>query len=282
VRRGEQMRTTTAGSYLACCAVIAALGLRAAAGATGEPSVPAYRIARVLADDEEAYIANLTVSIADFSPRSLICLGEHFKSRYGGRPLIALHVFASRWAAQHSRGFNKVEESPSERRARAQMHGTYTLDRVRQQEEIEILPSLEKADTTVIRLPARDSPQCRLQIDSRCLVAMEELYYPGAALNSTSSGSVTVTAVANRAGKVTKVRVISSQPAMPSPAIQALVQETAANLKSWRLESADRETKMRLQFSYVIVDPASQSRLENLVWALPDGVEVRHWPPWRP
>jgi hypothetical protein len=128
---------------------------------------------------------------------------------------------------------------------------------------------------TRIDLPIRGSAHCRLEMNSRCLLALDPPSYPKEALKARASGKVVLTGAVGRDGKVTAT--IESAGGRQSAESDPLVRAALENLKSWWLEPLRRQDTFRITYSYVI-DPALRPDQFDVTFDLPNQITIRASP----
>jgi TonB family protein len=221
---------------------------------------------------------DISIPLQDFAPSRLVCLATSFKERYQGRSSITVNVFSSHKAA--SRSILLQEYTKEDLEMFAQMHARYVFDADRHEEYIEILPegvtpSLEAGPySTRIDLPVAAAPHCRLEIDSRCLIALQYVAYPHEALRRRTSGTVTLTGTISRGGKVNHVRVVKEQ-SVPEGDEHLLANSAVQDLSHWRVEPGPRKYAIEIAFSYVIDSSLPRKGQTEVQWALPNEVAIR-------
>ena len=184
-------------------------------GTFAQCRAPQYHVGVTLANSKADLIMSISIPLQQFAPSGLICLATDLKERYRGRNSIIVNIFSSQKAA--SRSFVLQEYTRADLEMFAQMHARYVFFADRHEDYLEILPagatpSLEAGPYgTRIDLPVVSAPHCRLELDNRCLVALEEVVYPYEALKRKVSGVVTLTGLISRSGKVNRVRVVKTK-----------------------------------------------------------------------
>jgi hypothetical protein len=235
--------------------------------------LPRYRIGPTLVESESELIMNIDISYPDFALASLICLATNLKERSEGRGTIMVSIFSSHEAASRTKGFlTGQEDTMEEYAALAHLHARYFFFADRHEEYIEIMPVgvtselSQQPHMTRIDLPVATTPHCQLEINHRCLIAMQQFPYPTKLLKSTPSGTVTLTATITRSGKIDHVRVVKAESISPSQAVR--------NLSSWRLEPGPREEAIQITYSYAIDNSLRHMDGMQVHWALPDAVSI--------
>jgi len=124
----------------------------------------------------------------------------------------------------------------------------------------------EQPYETRIDLPVEATPHCQLEIDNRCLIALQQFPYRAKLLKGKTSGTVTLAATITRSGKVDHVRVVKAESIAANEPIQ--------NLSSWRLEPGPRDEAIQITYSYAI--DGSLRRIDGVQvhWDLPNAVSI--------
>ena len=250
------------------------LMLSAASIFCAECDPPHYREGAIFADRDSVLVQSISMPLVDFTAGKLVCLATALKERYRDYHHITISIFSSHEA---SRTLIYGQESNHETmKTLSQMHAEYSFDAGKHEDYVEIMPtgalpgnSFPRPGpfSTRIDLPAETTPHCNLEIDNRCLIALQQFPYPAKLLNGKPSGSVTLAATITRAGKVDHIRVVKAESISASPAIQ--------NLASWRLEPGPRDESIQITYSYAIDDSLRQMDGMQVQWALPIAVSIR-------
>jgi hypothetical protein len=146
-----------------------------------------------------------------------------------------------------------------------QMHAECSFDAEKHEDFVEIMPT--GPFSTRIDLPVETTPHCKLEIDNRCLIALQQFPYPAQLLNGKPSGSVTLAGTITRAGTVDHIRVVKAESISASAAVQ--------NLTSWRLEPGPRDESIHITYSYAIDNSLRRMDGMQVQWALPNAVSIR-------
>lgn len=232
---------------------------------------PHYRIGPELADSESELIMNIDISYQDFAPASLVCLATNLRNENRGRSTIMVSIFSSHKAAFSTVGFlSGQEDTKEEYAALAQLHARYIFFAERHEEYIEIMPAgvtsahSEQPYETRIDLPVATTPHCKLEISNRCLIALQDFFYPAKLLKGKPSGTVTLAGTITRAGKVTQVRIVKAESISANDAVQ--------NLSTWRLEPGPRDEPIQITYAYAIDNSLRRMDGMQVHWALPHEV----------
>lgn len=233
--------------------------------AAGHCGIPKFNRGAVWEESESSVFMAVSIPLQDFAPSKLVCLAQEFRRRYPNRDKIEVLIFSSRDAANVFDPYpvgdsvSRSGEKPplSHSSWLSELHGFYLYDARNNDEHLSIRPFGSDfdggPDDTRITLPVSGTPRCHLEINGRCLLALEGLVYPDDALAKSVSGTVTFTGLVDRTGRMTHVRAAEIRVAPPEQR-EFLVNEAASNLQSWRFEPASRNDEIRITYSYVI-DP---------------------------
>jgi TonB family protein len=238
---------------------------------------PQYEKALIYEDSQSSTLMQISIRLSDFAPSKLVCLAEALKRSYPGRKKIGVSIFSSYDAAKH---YRLVQGDFVGKRPNwgAEMHGDYFYDADKHVEYVEILPlGAHSPFATRIDLPSSRAPQCQLQIGDRCLLATGALQYPGDAVKSGNSGTVTLTGTIARDGKLTGVRVAVASLSLVKDG--GLLESAAVqDLKSWRFEPTTHEEPVRITYTYEISPPDTGREKPTIEFDLPHRVIIRAKP----
>jgi len=122
-----------------------------------------------------------------------------------------------------------------------------------------------------VRVPigSTEAPLCGYHLASRCLLKMASL---GSAANALR-GSVTIEGRVTQRGKLEGIRVAEAR-AEEATAREQLVRAAQANAKTWWLESAGRNDRVRITFLFGNADAAPPSSAPELALETPDHVKI--------
>jgi Gram-negative bacterial TonB protein C-terminal len=243
---------------------------------------PHYREGYVWEDSESALMMNVSIPMAEFAPDRLTCLAQSLKARYGQQRGLTILIFGTPAAAAHYKmPFQGDSLNPHHTWA-AQMYAIYFFKPDKQEEYLYLTPDPLRSNVgspfvTRIDLPATTPTRCKFQIYGRCLLAFEDIRYPGDALKMGLSGKVTLSATIARDGTIAGVHVFKIDIAPPEEK-DVLVREPIANLRTWRLEPAAHQDALRITFSYVIDSADPTGNDTDLTLDLPNEVRIRAKP----
>jgi hypothetical protein len=246
---------------------------------------PHYREAQVWEKSKTTVLMAVSMQLRDFAPSRLVCLAAAFKQKYPGRSDISIMIFSSHEVAKRytvGRGDYGPVKGAKQRQLQSyvywirQLHAIYVYDNEKREEYIEIKSLGSDFDSpydTRIDLPSVESPHCRLEMDGRCLLAIEEILYPADLLKAGVSGTVTLTGTILRNGKIADVKV-NDGVVKPGEPRYKLVDEAMKILNSWRFEEAKRQSAFQLSFVYQF-DPSLPERgWSTATFALPNQVTI--------
>jgi hypothetical protein len=249
---------------------------------------PNYVVGRIWEDTKSEFTATISMPLAAFGPARIACLGAALKQRYQSRKTIRILMFSSVEAARRYIGDFDIGDtgplpkgSPTIRSASdlaKDLHGVYLYEATPRSEHVWIKPfgfSVDQPEDTRIDLPVSGAPHCRLELLGRCIVAFDYPTYPGS-YGEKTTGTVTVTAVATKDGRLTAVQEETSS-IRPASRKDAFVNATVKNLSTARLEPSSREETLRITYSYNL-DASLQPGEVSVRFELPNTISVRFKP----
>ena len=232
-------------------------------------------------------VYTVSIALSDFTPVRLVCLAAQLKREHRRERHFAVFVFSSHEAAKCYHGpfdigdFEGTFRSQKEANcfsaawSSRQLHAVYSYHYDDESEYLQLGPfGLDGGDQrgiTRIDLPTTTLSPCMFNVAGRCVITMEfpwAVTYPDA-----SSGSVTLTARFTREGVVRDINVAEVRD-MATGNETAIVRAAVDNLKSWRVEPAQREDTLRITYSHVI-DPSLQPGHVELEFDVPRQITVR-------
>jgi Gram-negative bacterial TonB protein C-terminal len=219
----------------------------------------------------------LYVSIrpSDFGVSQLICLAETLRSQHPNWRDISVLVFSSPHAAyDFQASYADYEDPVAWAKWARQLHASYFFNAEKREEYLEILPLGYKgppSNNSRIDLPLVAAPHCRLELSARCVIALDGIDYPPGALQSATSGSITLQGTIARGGRVHGVHLVQSDVNLREGE-SLLVNAAIQNLSTWRVDPAPREDAIRVIYSYVIASPGEQADVQ---FELPNQVVIR-------
>jgi TonB family protein len=222
---------------------------------------------------------NISIPMSDFAPNRLVCLAQTLKERYGEQRGIEVLIFSTRAAAMHYTMPLSGDSVKPRVNWAARMYATYFFHPDKHEEYLYLTPdpmrpSIDSPLVTRIDLPVTNLPACPLRINGRCLVALEDIEYPNEALKAKMSGTVTLTGIVSREGKITHIQVAEAN-SSPAEGKDLLVREAANNLSTWHLEEARQVESVRITYSFVIDSSLPRRGQVDVQLALPNQVTIR-------
>lgn len=158
-----------------------------------------------------------------------------------------------------------------------QLHAMYSFDSEGHEEYIDILPfgypGSPSADTR-IDFPISSTPRCRVELGGRCVITLDGLDYPPNALQTATSGSITLTGRVSRSGELRGVRLLESA-VTPKDGTEILASAAIESLSKWRVEAARHEDKIRITYRYTIESSSLGGGKSRLEFDLPNQVIIR-------
>lgn len=224
----------------------------------------------------------ISIRPGDFSLDNLICLAQNLKESHPEWKSAMIVIFSSHNAAKYYQ-LSSVENLPGAVWGK-QLHAEYDFDAGAHEKYLLIMPLGDKKSssfntyTTRIDLPVATTPHCHLEMNGRCLFMLEDPKYPSDASKAKISGTVTLTGTIARDGKMTDVQVAEAS-STPSEGKDLLMREAVNNLKTWRLEPAQRQDTIRTTYSYTIDRSLPQKGQTDVQLALPNEITIRGNPP---
>ncbi len=224
----------------------------------------------------------ISIRPGDFSLGNLICLAQTLKESHPGWESAMIVIFSSHDAAKYYQ-LSSVENLPGAVWGK-QLHAEYDFDAGAHEEYLLIMPLGDKKSssfstyTTRIDLPVATTPHCRLEMNGRCLFVLEDPEYPSDALKAKLSDTVTLTGTIARDGKMTSIEVADAS-STSSEWKNMFMREAVNNLKTWRLEPAQRQDTIRITYSYTIDRSLPQRGQTDVQFALPNEIAIRGNPP---
>lgn len=261
----------TVGGFLLGC-----LTLLADAPAFAQCLPPHFRVG-------QDYGTSLLVSIQprDFTLDKLTCLVQALRDRPQEGRTVGILFFDSEEAARYF--LPPVEGYPRRWPEWAKaLHAIYSFDADRNEESLDIVPmgyNTGPSLATTIALPVVAAPQCRLEIQSRCLMAaMEKITYPKEALRMRASGRIVLVGTIGRDGRVTDLHVAEAG-VKPDEEKGQLVNAALQDLKTWQFDAAGRDDPIRIIYSFAIDTSRARGSVPGVLWVSPNQVKVRTGPP---
>jgi len=233
--------------------------LVATASALGQCSPPKYEIGKILGDGTDGIVMHISVGVTDFAPQRLVCLASALKRRYGDRKSILCEIFSDRSVAKQYVLLTSLDDPAVMFKRTTFMHATYSYG-PDHGERLRINPDPLQAGPgssteTIINLPVAGTPQCRVQLNGRCLLVLPTIWpFRGGSDESGESGSVTLGGKVAPNGRIRDIRVLEShlsrgedEDFLRSAALQ--------NLKAWRFETGAHPEAFRVTYQYRLTPP---------------------------
>jgi hypothetical protein len=263
------------------CAVIFALF--EATCVFGACAAPHYRIERTLADNASGALIHVSIRLEDFVPEKLICLARALREKYPGRDLMA-RVFSSRDAAL---GYTSSTETPGHVQYESKLHAVYFYQQHPHKDYVVILPDgndrgVDDFDT-LVELPAKGVPTCKLAVNGRCLLEFQHIYYPdsedrkyypGSEDRKEIAGRVNISGSIRRDGVVSDLVVVDAK-VDPPQRQSVLVDSAMHNLSTWRFQPAKHQDGIRITYDFAVTNSPLVGYEHDVEFQLPK--EVRIW-----
>jgi len=233
---------------------------------------PRYAKGRIYEESPRSALLNISIPPNDFTPAKLICLAEHFRKEYQGRGEIVISIFDRRDAARNAAPMSEWNKHRAE--YNSHQHAAYYYDESKEQEEITLYPaSPDGGLKQTIPLPVKAVPECRFQIDRRCLLMLDQADYPWEARKGKISGLVSLRATMGASGTLHDVTVTNAE--SDSASSQRLLAKAAkVNLKSWRFEAGSHDVPLRITYTYKLLNSPTFERDVEVQLSLPNDVVV--------
>jgi hypothetical protein len=249
------MRTATGRAASRSTFVLLFSILVFASDGSAECDVPRHSVVEANVNTLGEGFAHVVVPPEAFTKDGLVCLADHLAGSQ------------KRWRDVSVLFFSSAADAPNYDFGSRHTTGRYVraLLRIDGRSRTLALTPFGMSDlnrfVTEIPWPTPDTlPPCRLQVDGRCLLAAAYVSYPMNLLKQGTAARVALTARIGRDGRVQDAAVTETTPA----ADPVLVAEALANLRSWWFEPASRESRLRIDYAYVI-DPSLPDRKEEPV-----------------
>jgi len=254
--------------------VVTCIVLSLGACAFAQCHVPDYLQGGTLFDSKTEIVTNISIDLQDFTPNKLVCLARNIKERYRDRDSVIVSIFSSQLAAENLMlGVLPPEPDALDYEMFNQLHGSYTYRTDIHEDYVLLMPdpmidNPGAPSNTKIDLSAATIPPCKLQINTRCLLKFEHFDLAG----DEKPGTVTLTAEIERGGSVSDAQVIDTDK-NSSTAQQAFADFALHNLKSWRFESSQNKSDMKIVYSLERIATPLEHGIK-VQFVLPDGVDI--------
>jgi TonB family protein len=255
--------------HLRRIALLTLVGVAFCTSAFPQCRAPKFKVGEVWEDSSTAVFEAVSIPLPDFAPTKLMCLAQSFKRRYGEKRDIDILIFSSREAAKaYSSTLGPADYAPPRNKkeatrlsrifSRGQLHGLYSYKHEEGQEYVELTPFGDDRGggpyDTRIDISAGQPPRCRLAIEGRCVLALDEPRYPEAALTKSVSGDISLSATISGKGGVTSIRVTKPTAISPEDA-QILADAAVQNFRAWKFAGKPGRDVVQITYSY-LVDPS--------------------------
>ena len=230
-------------------------------------SAPQFNQGQIWENSRTSVFMSISIRLPDFAPARLLCLAQSLKQSYADRNSISVLIFSSPDAAARYTP-NPPDREPAVNPAlqrlenpnfwRSQLHGYYSYDAARKEEYVEIRPFGSDVgggpyDTRIVPSQAEQT-HCTLQVSGRCLLAVDRVQYPHAALYGHVAGEVAISGVIRKDGSTSELHVQQTSNG-PVQASKLLVDQAIRNIRSWHFEAQAHITPILVTYLYQI-DPA--------------------------
>jgi hypothetical protein len=244
---------------------------------------PSYRKAKVWEESKAEIMMDVSIDLSDFAPDRLVCLAEAIRQTYKEHDEVDVYIFSSYEAAERyfPAGTVDVDFGSDLSRWESEFHAYYYYNSREQRGFIDLMPVGGVKGSAFggrIDLPVSGRPQCGVQINGRCLIALSDIEYPPKALHASVSGEVTLTGRVDRNGFIHEVSLAKSVASGGRKGRRALETESFQNLSTWHFAMADREDIIRITFSYIIDRSYAFSGQTELTFTPPDQVVMKGKP----
>jgi hypothetical protein len=243
--------------------------------AFGACEATAFRVGRVWANNAHEAVISISIPLQGFAPEKLICLAGALRHAFPA-PREMAYIFSSSEAAD---GFlpGDLDLPPKVAEYQFKLHGVYVNDEEAHQEYLEFDPDgyreWDPLLQTRIDLPVTGTPVCKLQIDGRCLLEFQHIYYPAPEGETNPSGQVTVRATIRRDGTMSGLAVADAK-AVPPERRSFLAAFAMKNLGTWRFEPGRRNDAVRITY-YFEAGGVSLPGGQHVEFRLPGSVKVQ-------
>ena len=228
-----------------------------------------------LYESKSEIITNISIDLQDFAPKRLICLAKALKERYRDRDSIIVGIFSSQGAARYlAQPALPPEPQADDYEMFHQLHGSYVYRRDIHENYVLLMPdpmidNPGASINTKIDFSTAAVPTCKLQIDNRCVLSLEHIDPP----KDETAGAVTLTAEIEPSGAVSEVRVVDLKNG-ESGTQRSFVDYAVKNLKSWRFESRQNTSTMKIAYTLERVTTPLEHGI-SVQFRLPDRVSIQ-------
>ncbi len=150
------MRILPAASLVHFAGVVCLTAL-AATSVVGACEAPDYRIGTVLEDTPSAMVMTISISLRDFAPPRLACLGNKLYDEYRDRHTVSISIVSNADAARNY--VPPFFDMPPKMCAReAKLHGVFLLQSTERAPFIELIPDALTMQELVPRIVEKHDP----------------------------------------------------------------------------------------------------------------------------
>ena len=125
-----------------------------------------------------------------------------------------------------------------------------------------------------IPFPVVNTPHCRLEIEGRCLFALNGPYYPYKALSAKASGKITLSGRVSPSGSIIDVHVDRAEVGS-GEAGKLLSGAALDNFSHWQLEPAPKEMPIKVTYVYRIEPSLTHGTTADVQFELPKQVTIQ-------
>lgn len=221
--------------------------------ALAQCSVPKYRVGK-LADDGNSIAMHISIDVQDFAPQRLVCLASTLKRHYGDHKSILCEIFSDRRTAEKDVILTGLDDPPVMFKLTTFMHAIYSY---RQDESERLYINPDPLQTgpgspteTIISLPVAGTPQCKIQLNGRCLLVLPTIWpFRSGTEETKESGSVALSGRVAPDGRVGAIRILRCH-LTPGEEGDFLKDLAAKNLRAWRFETGPHPDEIRVTYYY--------------------------------
>ena len=226
----------------------------------------------------------VSMSPHDFTLNKLVCLAHNLraKRRLGAGSFNVLFFSSDKAAVEFQPPVEGYQ--PGWPASGQHLHAMYLLNHKNEEESLDILPLGYQAPpsvNTTIKLPLATDPNCKLQIQGRCLMAvLRPIVYPEEALKKRASGKITLAATIDSRGRVVNAKVVEAD-RTPAGQQQILANAATQNFESWQFNQGADAQAIQITYSYTIDPSLSPALHTDVKWELPSQIIIRQNPSYR-
>jgi hypothetical protein len=201
-------------------------------------------------------------------------LAQVLKQRYHDRSSLDVLIFSSHDAAKKWIVLT-MHSGPQAFKWETYFHGAYSYDPLLHEEYINISPDplqsqIGSRTETQINLPIVGPPQCKIQLNGRCLLVLPAIWpFRHEAVWDREWGSVALAGKVAPNGRIGDIRVVESLLSAGENG-DFLKKVAIQNLKAWRFEAASHPDAIRMTYEYRYTPPGPAGR----TWQMPVKMEL--------